>query len=110
MLHEQQEVEERRVVVVRLQKAAIIAASFPRAAGSLLGESLQPAGKGEVVAFEQLPHELVLADEVAIERTFGDIDGLRDVLHGGFGHALLDEEGDGGPLDRSLVSENGASA
>ena len=99
MLHEEQKAEERRVLVVRVAEAADHRRDFRACRVSRSASDWSCPANCDVVAFEELPHEFVFADEVAIERTFGDIDGTRDIPHGGFGHALLDKQPDGGLFD-----------
>ena len=92
VLHEEQEAEELGFSSCAWQKPRIIAATLPRAVGLGVRQRLQPRGELDVVALEGLPDQLLLADEVAVERAFRDIDRAGDVAHGGLGDALLDEE------------------
>jgi len=99
VLHEQEKPEERRVLIVRMTEAANHGTQLSADVALVLGERLKAVGELHVVAFERGPDELVFADEMAIERTFGDIDRSGDVPHAGFGDALFDEEANGGLLD-----------
>ncbi len=99
VLHEEQKPEERRVLIVRLTEAANHRRQLSVRRRLGLCEGVEPARELHVVAFEDGPHELVLADEMAIEGTLRDIDRPGDIPHAGFGHALFDEEADGGLLD-----------
>ena len=74
VLHEEQEPKERRVLVVRLAEAANHRRDFVARARLGIGQRSEPAGELDVVALERLPHQLVFACEVAVERAFGNID------------------------------------
>ena len=81
------------------QKPRIIAASLPRAVDSPSASARRLRRELDVVPLEELPDQLLFADEVPIERTFGDIDRAGDIADRGFGDALLDEQVDGGGFD-----------
>ena len=57
------------------------------------------SAQGDVVLLEDLPDEVVLAGEVAVERALREVDPPGDVADGGAVDALLDEEVDGGGFD-----------
>ena len=99
VLHEEQKPEERRVLIVRVTEAANHRRQLSARRRLGVGEGVEPARERHVVAFEDGPRELVLADEMAIERTLRNVDRPGDIPHAGFGHALFDEEADGGLLD-----------
>ena len=99
VLHEEQEAEEGRVLVVRVTEAANHRREPCLRRGLGRGEGVEPAGELDVVPFEGGPDELVLADEMAIEGTLRDIDRAGDISNAGLGHALFDEEPDGGLFD-----------
>jgi hypothetical protein len=60
------------------------------------GQRGEATGELDVVPLEQVPHELFLAHEVAIQRAFGNADPSRDVADRRFGNALFHEQADGG--------------
>src|SRR5262249_1124912 len=99
VLDEEQKPEERRVLIVRVAEAANHRGQLAVRRGLGLCESLELARELHVVAFEDGPHELVLADEMSIQGTLRDIDRPGDIPHAGFSHALFDEEADRCLLD-----------
>jgi hypothetical protein len=98
-LREEQKAEEVRVLIVRVTEAANHRRQF--AARRSLGpcEGVEPARELHVVALEDGPHQVVLADEMPIERTLRDIDRPGDIPHAGCAHTLFDEQADRRLLD-----------
>src|SRR6185503_6046777 len=99
VLHEEEKPEEPWVLIVRVAKPADHGGELAACRDLEASERLEPAGKLQVLALEDLPHEFVFADEMAIERTFRDIDGTSNIPHARLCDALLDEEPNGGLLD-----------
>jgi hypothetical protein len=70
VLHEEQEAEQRRVLIVCVTEAANHRRQLSARGRLVVRKGLEPACELDVMAFEDRPHELVFADEMAIERTF----------------------------------------
>ena len=99
MLGEQQEAEQRRVGVVGAAAAADDRRDLALRGPGLAGQAADLVGQGDVVLLEDLPDEIVLAGEMAIERALGELDPPGDVPDGGAVDALLDEQVDRGGFD-----------
>ena len=99
VLHEQQESEERRVVVVRLAEAADHGGHFLPGGRLVSRQRLERHRERNVVPLECLPDEVILALEVAVERTLGQANRHGDVPDGGLGDPFCDEQSDCGLFD-----------
>ena len=67
--------------------------------GLALLELVEPEGQGGVVGDEEVPGQGLLAGVVGVEGPLGDAGGPGDVIDGGLGDPLLDEQAEGGGGD-----------
>ena len=81
------------------QKPWIMAATFRRVVDSFAASAFERHRERNVVPLECLPDEVILALEVAVERTLRQAHRQGDVPDGGFGDPFFDEQPDCGLFD-----------